>query len=48
MYALHLLNDGNEWEVVAKLFKTVKAAEAYYVKHCLPYCFDVYEIVKMQ
>jgi len=48
MYALHLLNDANEWELVEKLFKTAKAAEAYYTKHCAPYCFDVYKIIKMR
>jgi len=48
MYALHLLNDGDEWEVVAKLFKTARSAKAYYITHCQPYCFDVYKIVKMQ
>ena len=47
MYALHLLNDANEWELVTKLFKTAKAAEAYFAKN-FAYCFDVYEIVKMR
>jgi hypothetical protein len=48
MYALRLLNDSGEWELVAKLFKTARAAETYYTKHCAPYCFDTYEVVKMR
>jgi hypothetical protein len=48
MYTLHLLNDANEWEIVNKLFKTVKSAETYYTLNCAPYCFDTYEIVKMR
>ena len=33
MFVLQVLNDANEWELIALLFKNERAAVAYYMAH---------------
>jgi len=47
MYTLQVLNDGNEWELIATVFATVEAAEAFFYEE-LVCAFDTYIIDEIE
>lgn len=46
MYALHVLNDANEWELIVQLFPSEADAEAFF--HAELACFADFTVVKIQ
>jgi len=47
MYTLQVLNDGNEWELIDKMFASEEEAVEFFNTE-LAHCFDVYEITEME
>jgi hypothetical protein len=47
MYTLQVLNDGNEWELIATVFATVEAAEAFFYEE-LVCAFNTYIIDEIE
>jgi hypothetical protein len=45
MFVLQVLNDGNEWELIDKMFSTEELAVEFFNTE-LSYCFDTYEITE--
>jgi hypothetical protein len=46
MFVMQVLNDANEWELIAKTFKTEDEAIAYFYAELD--CFNDYDITEMQ
>jgi hypothetical protein len=46
MFALQVLNDGNEWELIVRTFKTEAEADAFY-KAELAEIFEDYDITEL-
>jgi predicted PolB exonuclease-like 3'-5' exonuclease len=47
MFILEVLNDGNEWEMIAEFFESAEDAELYY-RNQLGDCFDEYRVTEAE